>query len=166
MTSDAFAPARFEDGRAMLLAGVRRHHPFAESGQNIAGQWRQLQALGPLPGQLGTTRYGVMCGHDPRGIEFMCGVEVDAFEGLPGDLGRMRIGPEHYAVFLHPGPVATIRATWERIMREWLPGSGYQSAQKPDFEVYDQQTDPVSGTGGVEIWVALLGDPITRQRVG
>ncbi len=139
----------------MLLAGLRRYHPFAESGRHIPEQWRQLQALGPIAGQLGTTRYGVMCGHDPHGIEFMCGVEVDSFAGLPDDLGRMRIAPEHYAVFVHNGPAATIRVTWERILRDWLPGSGRESAQKPDFEVYAQPADPLSASGGVEIWIAL-----------
>jgi AraC family transcriptional regulator len=92
-----------------------------------------------------------MCSHDPGGIEFMCGVEVDSFAGLPADLGRMSIPAQHYAVFRHPGPAATLLMTWERSMREWLPHSGYQSAQTPDFEVHDHE-HPDS----VEIWIAVV----------
>ncbi|NTU45818.1 MAG: AraC family transcriptional regulator, partial [Chlorobiaceae bacterium] len=109
-----------------------------------------------VPGQLGITCYGVMCGHDAEGIEYMSGVEVDSFAGLPSELGRMRILEEEYAVFVHQGQVSTIRATWERILHKWLPNGGYLSAHKPDFEVYDQRFDIRTGSGEVEIWISIM----------
>lgn len=148
-------PIRFENGRPMLLGGLRRHHAFAESGDSIPDQWKQFQSLGHIPGQLGTTFYGVVCGHDSNGFEYMCGVEVESFNELPSDLGRMRILAENYAVFLHREHVSTIRTTWDRILKEWLPSSNYQSAHRPDFEVYDRQFDPQTGLGGVEIWISI-----------
>lgn len=150
-----FDPLRYERGRPMLLGGLRRQYAFADSARGIAVQWQQFQSIGQIPGQLGTTRYGVMCGENPGGFEYMCGVEVESFAQLPGDFGRMRIAEQQYAVFVHRRHAFTIEATWNRIRNDWLPRSGYQSAHKPDFEVYDQQYDAVAGNGSVEIWLSI-----------
>jgi AraC family transcriptional regulator len=149
-------PDRFEDGRAMLLAGVRRVHSFTAVDRGILEQWEELRALGTLPGQQGTTAYGVICGASPEAgtLEFMCGVEVASFDALPPGLGRMRIPAVRYAVFVHEGPAATLRATWQAIFEGWLPRSRYVSAQTPDFEVYDR-VDPRTGSGKVELRVGV-----------
>jgi predicted transcriptional regulator YdeE len=84
----------------------------------------------------------------------MCAVEVGDFETLPPALGRMRILAQRYAVFLHRGHASAIRTTWERILA-WLQESGYESAQKPDFERYDERFDPKTGVGDVEIWISI-----------
>ena len=152
---NVFAPGRYAAGRPVLLAGLRRHHPFTESGRRIAHQWQELDALGRIPGQVGASLYGVMCGHDRSGIEFMCGVEVDSFAGLPAELGRLRIEAQRYAVFVHSGPKSALLMTWERIVREWLPASGHQSAQAPDFEVHGRPITADTGPDDVEIWISL-----------
>jgi AraC family transcriptional regulator len=38
---------------------------------------------------------------------------------------------------------------------KWLPKSGHQLADAPDFERYDSRFDTRSGSGEVEIWVPL-----------
>ncbi|EAT58581.1 GyrI-like domain-containing protein [Chlorobium ferrooxidans] len=148
-------PIRFAHGRPMLLGGLRCYHLYTESSRSIPEQWEAFRALGRIPGQTGSAFYGVMCGHDAGGIEYLCGVEVDSFAGLPSELGRMRILEEEYAVFGHSGQISTIRTTWERILHEWFPNGGYRSANKPDFEVYDQRFDTRTGSGDVEIWIAI-----------
>jgi predicted transcriptional regulator YdeE len=147
-------PLRFENGRPMLLGGLRRQHPYAESARGIPAQWLELQALMAIPGQVGNTAYGVMCGHDAGGFEYMCGLEVESFATLPAHLGRMRILAQRYAVFAHAGHVSGIRDTWEKIYL-WLADSGYQSANKPDFEVYGPGFDPRTGRGDIEIRLAV-----------
>jgi AraC family transcriptional regulator len=151
---------RYENGRAMLFAGIRRHHAFARTAEDIPRQWHDFEKLGKLPGQVGTTAYGAICGGDPKTqtMEYMCAVEVAAFDGLPTELGRMRVPVARYAVFRHADNVATVRATWDRIFSQWLPSSGMRSANTPDFEVYDERFDPVTGAGGIEIWVAVVGE--------
>jgi AraC family transcriptional regulator len=153
---EKFEPTRHEDGRPMLLGGLRRHHKFQDAERSIAEQWRQFNSLGQIPGQLGSIAYGVICGHQPNGFEYMCGFEVDSFSGLPSDMGRIRTQEQHYAVFLHREHASQIRTTWERILKEWLPNSGYDSAHKPDFEVYDRQFNPNTGLGGIEIWISIV----------
>jgi predicted transcriptional regulator YdeE len=149
-------PVRYEDGRPMLLAGIRRKHTFASMGEEIPRQWDEFVKLGKLPGQVGTTAYGAICGGDAKKqtMEYMVGVEVQSFDAVPKDLGRMRVPAARYAVFLHEGNVATIQETWKQIF-SWLPKSGMQSNQTPDFEVYDERFDGTTGEGGVEIWLGV-----------
>lgn len=141
----------------MLFAGVRRQHTFASMGTDIPRQWADFLKLGTLAGQVGTVSYGAICGGDVKAqtMEYMCAVEVASFEPLPKDLGRMRVPAVRYAVFLHAGNVATIQDTWRQIFADWLPSSGLQSAETPDFEVYDERFDAATGDGGVEIWLGV-----------
>ena len=141
----------------MLLAGIRRKHTFASMGVDIPRQWNELEKLGKLPGQVGTTAYGAICGGDAQKqtMEYMVGVEVKSFDAVPKQLGRLRVPAARYAVFLHEGNVATIQETWQQILSSWLPKSGMQSNETPDFEVYDERFDGATGEGGVEIWLGV-----------
>jgi AraC family transcriptional regulator len=150
-------PSRYEDGRPMLLAGIRRTHTFAGMSKDIPRQWDDFNELGQLPGQVGKTAYGAICGGDTQAqtMEYLCGVEVQSFDALPKELGRMRVPAVRYAVFRHEGNVATIQSTWQEIFSKWLPSSGMRSANTPDFEVYDERFDGTTGEGGVEIWLGV-----------
>jgi predicted transcriptional regulator YdeE len=154
-SAEALQPVRYEAGRPLLLAGLRRQHPFAQLGAGIPEQWQQLRAVGPIDGQTGTKGYGVMCGTTADAFEYMCAFEVQDFAGLPQQLGRMRIQAQHYAVFVHRDNVSSIRLTWKAIYR-WLAGvPEWESAHKPDFEVYDESFNPQTGAGGIELWIAV-----------
>jgi predicted transcriptional regulator YdeE len=156
-TMSTLQPDRYEDGRPMLFAGIRRKHTFASMSQDIPLQWDDFQKLGNLPGQIGKTAYGAICGGDPKTqtMEYICAVEVQSFDSLAKELGRMRVPAVRYAVFLHEGNVTTIRSTWNEIFSKWLPSSGMRSANTPDFEVYDESFDGKTGEGGVEIWLGI-----------
>lgn len=147
-------PTRFVDGRAMLLAGLRRQHSFDTAAESITAQWQAFRELGPIPHRQGAVVYGVMCGASPenRTFEYMTGVEVAEFDPAAAHLGRMRIPAQHYAVFAHPGHVSTIHETWDAIWHGWLPRSGRTPVDGPEFEVYGGGFDPRTGMGGVEIW--------------
>ena len=148
---------RYEQGRPMLFAGLRRKHTFASMNQDIPRQWDEFVKLGTLPGQVGRSGYGAICGGDPKTqtMEYMCAVEVQSFDVVPKDLGRMRVPAVRYAVFRHEGNVARIQSTWKAIFSEWLPSSGMRSANTPDLEVYDESFDGKTGEGGVELWLGV-----------
>ncbi|HEY0997585.1 MAG TPA: GyrI-like domain-containing protein [Gemmatimonadaceae bacterium] len=151
-------PTRFADGAPMLLAGLRHRHRFAAASQSVPAQWASFRQLGALPGQRGEVSYGVVCASDPGEgwFEYMTGAEVEGFEALPAELGRMRIPAQRYAVFTHRGRIEGLRATWDAIWQEWLPGSGEQPADTPDFEVYDPaRFDEATGRWEVEIWFPI-----------
>ena len=60
-----------------------------------------------------------------------------------------------YAVFAHRDHIAAIRRTWFTIWNKWLPESGHQVAESPEFERYGEEFDPRTGTGGLEIWIPI-----------
>ncbi|HKJ03269.1 MAG TPA: GNAT family N-acetyltransferase [Longimicrobiales bacterium] len=156
MTDGPFGPARFETGRPLLLGGLRRGHRFADGAAGIARQWDDFRSM-DVPGRTGDRLYGVLCGADAAGFEYMCGVEVTSLEGLPDETGRMRVPEQRYAVFVHPGRETALETTWRRIFA-WLETGSYVSAQRPDLEVYAPGVDPWDDrdrADGVEVWVGI-----------
>jgi len=147
-------PIRFEDGRPMLLGGVRQRHSTDGAEASVVAQWQRFLDAPPLPGRVGTALYGVMCGGDASGFEYLCGVEVASLAELPEGAGRMRVPPQRYAVFEHTGGAADLRATWQGIFA-WLASGNYDSAHKPDFELYQPPASPLTG-GAAEVWVGVV----------
>jgi AraC family transcriptional regulator len=60
-------------------------------------------------------------------------VEVLDFEAKPEQMEVFSIPKGEYAVFLHKGMDAS--ATYQKIMTEWLPNSGYEIDDRPHFQV-------------------------------
>ncbi len=153
---DNLEPERFETGRRFWVAGLSEHY----TDETIAGiplQWQKFAPhIGTIPGQVGTTSYGICYNGDGEGaIDYMAAVEVADVSNLPSDLDHMEIKPQRYAVFLHADHISTIRRTVRTIWGKWLPESGYEVAQAPDFELYDERFDGMTGNGGVEIWIPI-----------
>ena len=128
----------------------------------IPGQWRSFAPhIGKIPGQIGRTTYGV-CWQAPNSanIEYLSGVAISTFAGLPDDFTVVSLPAAKYAVFPHRAHVSKLYETCDAISR-WLPESGYQSACAADgetpafFERYSEEFNPQSGMGGMEVWVPL-----------
>ncbi len=153
--TSAFGPVRFVDLGPKLLAGLRRHHPFADAPRTIPQQWVDFNETVRPALPKSEVFYGAICGSTESTCEYMCAVAVPSFDSLPPEMGRMRLLPQHYAVFQHSGHVGALHATWCRIIDEWLPQSGFVSAERPDFELYTESYDPATGTGGIEVWVGV-----------
>ena len=138
----------------MLLGGLRQRHEFSAADRSIAEQWRQFRSRGEVAGRIGEHLFGVMCGVDSTGLEYMCGVEVESLANLPKGTGRMRVPAQWYAVFAHDGHATTLRSTWQQVF-EWLSSSEYESAQTPDFELYGPDANPLAPVDGIEIWIGV-----------
>jgi AraC family transcriptional regulator len=152
------AAPRFENGKALLLAGASERYN-CETRANIPAQWQRFgPQLGHIPGQQGNIAYGVCYNSDEDGnFDYLCGAEVGSFSNLPPEMARLRIPELRYAVFQHTDHISTIGATWNTIWSKWLPESGYKAADAACFERYDEKFDPVTGNGGLEIWVPIKG---------
>ena len=150
------AEPRFETRAAFLVAGLSARYDYETCGGGIPAQWQRFGPyIGNVPGQVGSIAYGVRYNSDDSGLDYMCGVEVGEFAQLQPELSRVRVPANRYAVFTHSGHISAIRSTWYTIWNKWLPKSGHQLADAPDFERYGAQFDPHTGRGDVEIWVPL-----------
>ena len=147
---------RLVNGEMLLLGGIGERYN-AETCAAIPAQWQKfLPHLGHVPGQVGSTAYGVVCNSDNAGnIDYICGVEVSDFTALPPNWSRLRIPEQRYLVFTHRGHISTIRSVWLTIWNKGLPESGHQASGGPEFERYDENFDPATGLGGFEIWVPV-----------
>ena len=149
-------PPRFETSRPLLVAGVgdRYNH---ENGAGIPSQWQRFhQVIEDIPHRLGKVAYGVCCNGDDAGnFDYIAGVEGADFDDLPREFSRVRIPAQRYAVFTHTEHISTIRRTVNTIWNHWLPTSGFKAADAPNFERYDERFDPMTGNGGLEIWIPV-----------
>ena len=127
----------------------------ADAVRGIAAQWREFAAT-DIGGARDAHAYGIMCGADADGFEYMCGVEVADFADAPAHAGRIRIPAQRYAVFLHEGDASHLHETWRAIWDEWLPASGFSMAHTPEFERYPERTGP-HGAEPIEIWASIRG---------
>jgi AraC family transcriptional regulator len=152
-------PPRFETGRAMLIAGLGERYTF-ETNQGIPFQWQRfVPYISHIPGQIGRATYGLCCNQDGAGsFDYVCGVEVGSFADLPSELQRVRVPRQPYAVFTHDGHVSRLRAVAYTIWNKFLPGSGLEVADSPDFELYGEHHDGKTGMGITEVWVPIKND--------
>src|SRR5215510_7261712 len=147
---------RFENGKVLFLAGIVNRYT-CETSAGIPSQWQRFMPhIGTIPEQIGRTAFGLRYNSDDDGnFDYLCGVEVSDFSRLPSDLTRVRVPAQRYAVFSHPEHISTIRSTWATIWNKWLPESGHEVVDAPDFERYGEEFDARTGTGGLELWVPL-----------
>jgi AraC family transcriptional regulator len=154
---DHLQASRFETGKPFLVAGIGERYTCESGGLAIPGQWHRFhQAVDDIPARIGKVAYGVCCNGDDAGnFDYIAGVEVRDFSDLPREFARVRIPEQRYAVFTHADHVSTIRRTVNTIWNHWLPASGLKAADAPNFERYDENFDPLTGNGGLEIWVPV-----------
>ena len=153
---DNLQAPRFETSKPLLVAGLGERYNH-ENGAGIPNQWQRFhQSVANIPGRIGKVAYGVCCNGDDAGnFDYIAGVEVSDFSDLPRDFSSVRITEQRYAVFTHRDHISTIRRTVNTIWNHWLPASGLKAADAPNFERYDEKFDPVTGNGGLEIWVPV-----------
>lgn len=149
-------PFRCVDGKPLLVVGLSGRCND-ETVAAIPAQWQRFAPyIGNIPGQAGSTTYGVCYNGDDEGnIDYLTGVEVRDFSDAQPELTRLRIPANRYAVFTLPDHISAIRMIWKAIWNDWLPASGHQLADAPFFERYGDGFDPRTGAGGFEIWLPL-----------
>jgi AraC family transcriptional regulator len=147
---------RFETGKPLLVAGVGDRFSH-DNGAGIPLLWQRFhQSVAHLPSRVGQVAYGVCCNGDDAGnFDYIAGVEVSDFSDLPREFSRVRIPEQKYAVFTHRDHISTIRRTINTIWNHWLPAAGLKAADAPNFERYDENFNPLSGDGGLEIWIPV-----------
>lgn len=80
-------------------------------------------------------------------FRYMLGVRAERYDKPSPNITISEIPPTTYAVFTTPPApyakrafVKAIQGTWQYILYEWFPNSGYElEPNKPDFEFYDER---------------------------
>lgn len=156
---DAAPPAIAEPRHAtrgpLRIAGLAERYGEETLG-GIPAQWARFAPhIGHVPGQIGSESYGVCRALSDGQIEYLAGVQIGESAHRPRGLASVDLSASRYAVFVHRGHVSALPGTVRAIWSVWLPRSGLEIADRPDFELYEERFDPASGAGEVEIWIPL-----------
>jgi predicted transcriptional regulator YdeE/DNA-binding transcriptional MerR regulator len=76
---------------------------------------------------------------DSEGPWYIAGAQVSQVDAVPPGMMARDVPAQKYAVFECTLP--TLSQTYRYIMEQWQPASGYERADAPDFEVYDEKWD-------------------------
>lgn len=146
---------RLVDADTRLIAGLGCRYS-SDTTQGIPAQWQQLFLHHAHALPKGRTSFGVCCNGDDEGrFEYIAGVDVPDFGGLDPALSTLRLPARRYVVATHHGHISAIRRTWQTFVGDWLPRSGLQLDDAPEFEKYSADFNDVTGVGDVEIWLPL-----------
>lgn len=131
------------------VAYLRHLGPY---GPTVSDFWQQqVYPWLARHGWLEQPRYGIS--HDDPGITAPNQCRYDACVELPPGFQPPRellcttLPSGRYAELAFFGPVEELQQAWDRLLRDWLPGSGWQLGTEPCFEYYpaNARFDPVSG---------------------
>ncbi|HEV3153250.1 MAG TPA: GyrI-like domain-containing protein [Candidatus Baltobacteraceae bacterium] len=111
--------------------------------------------IGHIPNEIPEYTFGVKSNSDGDGFEYLAGVSVTSFDGVPQEFRTLRIPAQTYAVFMHRGHISTIRETMKAIWNAYIPQSGLKPVDAPDYESYSRLFDPKTGNGQVEIFIPI-----------
>ncbi|MDQ3200941.1 MAG: GyrI-like domain-containing protein [Pseudomonadota bacterium] len=156
MDEQTQAEPRIEHGHFMLIAGYGGRFT-AETTRDIPDLWEKfIPEIGNIPGQKNEVTYGICCNPDGQGsFEYIAGVEIDKLDDLPEKFRWVEVQPQQYAIFEHKGSLKTLPETFQYIWKTWLPQSGREAADAPEFERYSEDFNPRLNTGVLEIWLPL-----------
>jgi AraC family transcriptional regulator len=143
-----------------LLTGVRRRMSFVKDGTSEI--WREFRRReGHIERRIGSESYSVKvyyAGYSFANFDPAAEFDKWAAAEVSGDcegFDTLEIPAGKYAVFIHKGTAADAPRTFGYIFGEWLPGSGYELADRPHFEVLPAGYDPFDTQAKEEIWVPI-----------
>lgn len=123
-------------------AHVAYFRHLGEYGAPIARFWQETYVPWAVMNKLGPdhARYGIAYDDPsitaPKQCRYDACAEVSADFVAAGGAIKKIIPGGLYAVFQFEGNVQEVGQAWEKLLRDWLPASGYQLDARPCFEYY------------------------------
>lgn len=150
-TTDHLAEPRIENGRLLLIAGLEEREQ-----SRVPEVWERFGPyMGSVPTETGWYAYGVCTESNDGTFSYIAGVEVERVDELPDEMASVLVPAGRYAVFVHRGNVSSIHETFDAIHNSWQPNTSHEVLGTPFFERYGEEFDPLTGLGGVEIWIPI-----------
>lgn len=120
--------------------------------------WQKLRSHLRLldEGRLGLRAGVVGAAAAPDGkLEYLAGVQMLADMAVPKGFEKRQVPGGSYAKFTHKGPASAVGHTMHYIYGAWLPKSGRQLTEGPEFSLYPPDYDPKSEDGELYIYLPL-----------
>ncbi|WP_138262242.1 AraC family transcriptional regulator [[Clostridium] hylemonae] len=149
---------RIEAKESFRIIGISEplHKDIEENFSVVPGLWQKAAADGTI-GALAKMMNGRPMGllgisacHDEDEWRYYLAVSSDM--ELTGSLEEYHVPAATWAIFTGSGTNRSIQELEQRIVTEWLPGSGYEYADAPDIEVY-LNADPDNAQ--YEVWIPV-----------
>jgi predicted transcriptional regulator YdeE/DNA-binding transcriptional MerR regulator len=132
----------------MRYFGKNEHNDISELWDKFLARLDQIQHIAPGP----KVSYGVCTGGEVgEAFEYIASLPVSRIGDIPAGMVGKTLPAQTYMVMEAHG-LADIGSTYERILEEWLPGSGYRPAGGPDFELYPEDMDPADPNAPIYIY--------------
>jgi AraC family transcriptional regulator len=121
----------------MPYLGDNENNEIAQVWQEFIPRIPEIRHLVPGP----DISYGVCSPHPSRLIDYTAALAVTSLEDIPEGKVGLEIPAHTYVVFPAHG-VPDISVTYQMILEDWLPGSGYKPVDGSGFEYYPETFDP------------------------
>lgn len=124
---------------ATKLVGIAQQYSHADL--DLVKLWSAFRPYRhKIPNQIGNAGFGIYESYEEQGGEvrfvYLCSAAVASFEAIPDGMTARELPEQLYARFVHLGPLADLEQSLKYIWGSWLPKSGYEYVEKPDFELY------------------------------
>lgn len=116
--------------------------PYEDGASNneIGQVWDELNRRAPEIKNIAGAAYGVCFGMpNPDEPWYVAGFEVAQAADVPAGMMSYTVPGQKYAVFACT--LGELSQTYRYISEEWQPRSGYERAEAPDFELYNEEFD-------------------------
>lgn len=155
---------------ARTFVGLRRRMTLSDD--RTSELWRGFrERIGEIKGRIGTDRFSLhvfapgrsYANIDPS-IEFdkWAAVETESVSEIPTGMERIMIPGGEYAVFVHKGTPQMFARTFGYIVGEWLPASGFEIDDRPQFEVLGENYSPFDPESEEGVWIPIRTAEISK----
>lgn len=152
---------RIESKESFRIIGISEplHKEIEQNFHVVPEMWQKAAAdgtiavLAQMMDQEPMGLLGVSACHDDE--EWRYYLAVSSSREPTGNLEEYHVPAATWAIFTGSGTNRSIQELEQRIVTEWLPGSGYEYGDAPDIEVY-LNADPDNAK--FEVWI-----PVTRK---
>ncbi|MDD3181574.1 MAG: AraC family transcriptional regulator [Alphaproteobacteria bacterium] len=152
---------RFEHQEALTFVGLGADFNLTDPS-TIATLWNKFQAQKHLIKKTqDQTAYGLCYAPKVKEVfseafHYTAALRVNDNAPIPDGMEKIHMNAQDYAVFTHKGPLAALAITNDYIWKTWLPTSGLDLADAPDFERYGDDWNGDTGEGSFEIYVPIV----------
>ena len=113
---------------------------------------------------IGTDLYNIQI--NPENFDFnpntpfvkWAAVSVSNFDFVPEGMETLEIPQGVYAVFNYKGDQSNAAAFFKGIYTEWLPASGYELGNHPQFEILGEKYKKNDPNSEEEIWIPIKSE--------